>query len=218
MLLSDSGNVKLLPLLTVPSLIVTLPPCSCPLVSPWRRGRVLFINECQSRILLGSTFSGGLLSCSPLAIKSMLDIDGILAETRNPVSDKDRFLPDYPLRLPAWNSFALPAIFANVLHSEWPKGVWDSIGYEDEKMEKSVTPFFQSGSVYLPLALVHKHTNRATYIDSYQFGAVELSSTDNKASQCNNRTSQWQSHGVIGGLSHDPSVISVCLKYKIQPC
>ena len=96
MLPRDSGNVKLLPRLTVLSLIVTLPLRSCPLVSP--RRRVLFINECQSRILLGSTFSGGLLSCSPLAIKSVLDIGGILAETCNPVSDKDRFLPDYPLR------------------------------------------------------------------------------------------------------------------------
>jgi len=78
--------------LPVSSQIVTIPPNSLALVAA--RRRVLFINEYQSGILLGSTFSGGLLSCSLLAMKSVLDIDHILIGTRNPTSDKDRFLPD----------------------------------------------------------------------------------------------------------------------------
>lgn len=56
--------------------------------------RALFINECQSHIHLGSTFSDGLFSCSPLAISGVLDIDHILPGTCNPVSDNDRFLLD----------------------------------------------------------------------------------------------------------------------------
>lgn len=73
---------------------LTLSPYLLILVLAPPQRRVLFINEYQSRILLGSTFSGGLLSCSLLAMKSMLDIDHILIGTRNPIIDKDRFLPD----------------------------------------------------------------------------------------------------------------------------
>lgn len=54
-------------------------PSSSFLLFHQRRG--LFISEYQSRILVGSTFSGGLLSCSLLAKNSVPDIDHILKET-----------------------------------------------------------------------------------------------------------------------------------------
>lgn len=72
--------------------VVTPSPHSCTVVPSQRR--VLFINEYQSCILLSSTFSGGQLSCSPLATESMLGIDYILIRTRNLIHDKGRFLPD----------------------------------------------------------------------------------------------------------------------------
>lgn len=69
-------------------------PLSLVLLLPVLFFRALFINECRSHIHLGSTFSDGLFSCSPLAISGVLDIDRILPWICNPVSDNDRFLLD----------------------------------------------------------------------------------------------------------------------------
>lgn len=82
--------------------LITLSLHSCPVVAPLMQ--VLFRNEYQSSILLGSTFSSGPLSCS-LAMRSMLDIDHILSGTRNLICDKDKFLLDLlliPFEIPAY--------------------------------------------------------------------------------------------------------------------
>lgn len=57
--------------------------------------RALFINKCQRAAFLWVQLSRvAPLSCSLFAITSMLDIDGILADMCNSISDKDRFRPD----------------------------------------------------------------------------------------------------------------------------
>lgn len=68
---------------------------NCQRRSRFTEGRALFINKCQRAAFLRVQLSRvAPLSCSLFAITSMLDIDGILADMCNSISDKDRFRPD----------------------------------------------------------------------------------------------------------------------------
>lgn len=67
----------------------------CHRCSRFTERRALFINKCQRAAFLRVQLSRvAPLSCSLFAITSMLDIDGILADVCNSISDKDRFRPD----------------------------------------------------------------------------------------------------------------------------
>lgn len=56
--------------------------------------RVLFINGQRATFLRVQLSRVAPLPCSLFAITSVLDIDGILTEMCNSISDKDRFRPD----------------------------------------------------------------------------------------------------------------------------
>lgn len=67
----------------------------CHHCSHFTERRALFINKCQRAAFLRVQLSRvAPLSCSIFAITSMLDIDSILADVCNSISDKGRFRPD----------------------------------------------------------------------------------------------------------------------------
>lgn len=81
--------------LLTPGFTVEFSSLHCQRCSRFTERRALFINKCQRAAFLWVQLSRvALLSCSLSAITSMLDIDGILTDMCNSISDKDRFHPD----------------------------------------------------------------------------------------------------------------------------